>query len=484
MNKPLVDFTLGDALFPFNEVAAYALERSQENLHQYICNNPNYPTMSQPLLDTLDAITPYLSAKGFIDRDQTERIAYRSIVTGGGASEGFEYILRLLTLDISEHNSANEDRKIKPVIIMPTPTYGFFFNMIKQWGITIAPVKRDIKNGGALDLNSLKKALNKIDKKGYRVIAFFDSNPNNPTGLVRDETETRAIADIINHTNKAYAKRDKDEDRKWDGPAARIRIIDDLVYTGTEYEGVTPAYSFIQIPECRDNTFLLLGLSKIGLAGLRSGFLMSHNEDDMNALRVIQQNGSYFPSRPAMHALEGFFRMDEPFKSQREKHMQSLANTHERGAHLMKAIVNGLDSMSELSPAQKQSLISHVAQLQNTPEKAAETFLNNPMKNAKILTTPQAGFFHLMDLSAIKDRTYYLCNTPQKKEYTKVEGEFVVKHYADNENVYILSGKWMGYGNGDEMIFRMTYALPERVIIDGLERLRVFLDSFEKPENK
>jgi aspartate/methionine/tyrosine aminotransferase len=47
-----------------------------------------------------------------------------------------------------------------------------------------------------------------------RVIAYFDSNPNNPTGHVRDHTETKRIGDIISDLNEFYRCQDSAIDKK------------------------------------------------------------------------------------------------------------------------------------------------------------------------------------------------------------------------------------------------------------------------------
>lgn len=489
--KHLLDFTLGDALLPFDSVASYALKRSLKNQNQYICNKPDYISMSQPLMDVFDSMAPWLAENKFIQNTKAEKenIKNRSLLTGGGASEGFEYILRLLMYDVTRQNKQRQKQKlppIKPVILTPVPAYGFFMNMIKQCNIMIGTVKRDVENGGALDIENIKSGIKKLEQNNFRIIAYLDSNPNNPTGLIRDEKETRAIADLLIKTNKHYKKQDAAQNCEWDGPASQISIIDDLVYHGTEYEGFDSAYSFAQIPECRKNTFLLLGLSKIGLAGLRAGYLLSPMAHAKN-LRLLQQNLSYFASRPAIYGCEAFFNSQEPFKTNRQHHIKALAHAHQHAGHLIKALINGMDTMDELNDVHKKDLIVTVKKHKNLNDTEALAYLNSPIKGTKILTSPQSGFFHILSMKGL--RGFKRKASPDKLKDKNISEYFFTMeteadingHFSEDQNMLILGARWMGYGDGTEMLFRLSYAFSDADLIDGADRMKAFANGLIDP---
>ena len=60
----------------------------------------------------------YFVERGFISEEQKESIPYRCIVTGGGTSESFEFILRMLVQDIVREKTKNK-RHIRPMILIP-----------------------------------------------------------------------------------------------------------------------------------------------------------------------------------------------------------------------------------------------------------------------------------------------------------------------------------------------------------------------------
>lgn len=140
---------------------------------------------------------------------------------------------------------------------------------------------------GNLSPQDVRTTFDRLDKQGKRIVTFYDCNPHNPLGLVRDREETEALAEVFHEVNEIYHQQNikhalitvgNPEDEPWNGPASRLWIIDDLVYDGLEFSGQKPAFSFAQLEDMQNDAILLPGLSKLGLAGLRAGLMVADQQ--------------------------------------------------------------------------------------------------------------------------------------------------------------------------------------------------------------
>lgn len=75
-------------------------------------------------------------------------------------------------------------------VIVPTPVYAAYFQLIAAAGGRAVPVRLDEENGWALDVDRLSESVT------ARTTAILLCHPNNPTGSLYDRTTLEAICDM------------------------------------------------------------------------------------------------------------------------------------------------------------------------------------------------------------------------------------------------------------------------------------------------
>lgn len=501
LDYPRFDFSLGDPLLPMSYAANYAFSRIKEDLHEYRILEQN--SAEFPIGKTLENVVEYFASRG-IEASFPEKLQLRNILLTNGTTEAFELIIRTLAKRFNYWNDKHA-RGLKPAIIMPVPTYGFFFKNLNTWGIELIPVERDLKNGGRLRPQDLEAAFEKAFIEEKRVIAFFDSNPNNPTGLVRGREETEELAAII----QKWSKLDMHSDNDWFsekgirdfGPA--IKIIDDMVYDGLQYDPENQPVGFAQICESNPytvhHTYTLFGGSKAGLAGMRIGLLIGGSAD-VDEMRNILSSTCYFPSSMSYHAGAVFFTNEKKFSKKREKHLKKLNEEHQIRGKLMKCLINGLAKTPEVTKDDFEKLTDVVSQNSGDVSKARGMLISG-IEGVEIITTPDAGFFHLIDFSGLKEMPYndvifkhqlgYFSDA-QRNEYIEDNGlrDFDNHRIENLRTLQEFTGfnlawpAWMGM-NKNSMIARVTFAKPLEDIVEfglRISELSTALMAQQKPK--
>ena len=481
-----VNLSGGDAAFPFVTLAESVFRETLGDLHRYYISDLSFVAIPTPE-EAVRNILPHLMGRGFLPPSHLfpDHLRRRLLILGSGTTEGFEHTLRVLKHDIDRENRSRE-RTLEPVILMPVPTYGYFLQQAELWGIPSVPIRRRLDQGGRLCAEDVRAAVERLDREGKRVVAFYDCNPHNPLGLIRDRAETEELAAVFREVNEIYRRREVAEARvtpdnpqgnPWEGPAARLRIIDDLVYDGLEFPGESPAFSFAELDAMRGDVVLLLGLSKLGLAGLRAG-LMVADQDFIREAYKLQVAGSYFPNQPAMRAIEGYYRDDEPFSVRRTNHLKSLTEAHEFRGKFMLALIDGLDSVAALSEADKSAMIRAVAECKNIEPEAALARLSRPIEKVRVATRPRAGFFHMLDFSALKGLYF---RSGSAGLVGPIEDEAMLERVLTDEGFHLCFGVWTGLAKED-MLERASFAIDTDLIIAAIDRLEELLTRFECPD--
>lgn len=501
----VIDCSNGNPLFPLTSAANYAFKESRKDLHRYQFLAAGYSEES--VRRTLDRLSDHFHERG-IKPPGWLGLPYTHIMpVGGGTTGAFHLILKSLIDNVAEENK-RRNRQIKPAILMPVPTYGFFIDTATTLGLEVVTVERNLAEGGRLDFEAVRKAVQGAVDKKLRLVAYFDSNPNNPTGYIRNEAETQKLGTLFESLNRLYEEEEEKALRKWqetqetvtleigdmvierkpgflwDSMASRINIIDDMVYDGLEYGDEKP-FAFSQIKELYKHCFTLFGISKAGLANLRGAVIVADSKklDELNRGRMMSE---YFVSKPALHAMEAYFNTTEPFLSQRRKHLDRMNEAHRIRGLLMKALINGMDTMDELNDRDRQKLISTVARTNGIGRAKAIKLLTAGIDGVRVLTTPQAGFFHLIGFSALKDREYSNSYVHYKRYsgMTKVEDACALRHVFGSEHkLSFAGGSWMGLDD-KSMIVRATFAMPVTDIIEVTRRLREGMKAFSEPQPK
>jgi len=153
-------------------------------------------------------------------------------------------------------------------VIVPAPYWLTYPELIRFCGATPVFVQTKAENGFKITAEELKAAITPKTR------AFIFNNPNNPTGAVYTEEETKALAEVLAGTD--------------------ICVIADEIYEKLNY--VCDAYSIASYSEnLKKNTIVINGVSKTyAMTGWRIGFLAA----DLPIAKAISNVQSQMTSNP------------------------------------------------------------------------------------------------------------------------------------------------------------------------------------------
>jgi cystathionine beta-lyase len=149
-------------------------------------------------------------------------------------------------------------------VVVPTPAYPPFFEVIELTGRTAVPVPLAVEDGrDTLDLSGIDAAL----AAGARTVLLC--SPHNPTGRVFTVEELRALAAVV-------ARHD-------------ARVIADEVHAAlTHPESAHVPYATVS-DAATDHSVTVTSASKaFNLAGLKCAQLIATNHDDASRLRALK----------------------------------------------------------------------------------------------------------------------------------------------------------------------------------------------------
>ena len=141
-------------------------------------------------------------------------------------------------------------------VIVPEPLYANYLGFAVEAGVRVVPITTRIQENFALPSVSAFE-----DKIGPRTKAILICNPSNPTGTIFDESELRALRDIVLQHD--------------------LFLIADEVYREFNYTD-RELFSVMQLEGLERNAVMIDSVSKrYSLCGARIGFLASRNADIM-----------------------------------------------------------------------------------------------------------------------------------------------------------------------------------------------------------
>ena len=196
----------------------------------------NFYTQSEGLPELLDAIAKKENSKGL-------SIGPENVVVTNGVSEGLDMVISSIVEDGDE-------------VLLPGPYYPPYASYVRLHGGKPIEFAVDFKNS-RLDVDDIKS---KISSK---TVAICLISPNNPTGLVFDETALKQIIDIANE-HDLYLICDEIYDK----------IIFDQEFTGIgKVAGNSPV-------------IILNGFSKVHLmSGWRIGYIAFNDSPQLDSIR-------------------------------------------------------------------------------------------------------------------------------------------------------------------------------------------------------
>ena len=339
------------------------------------------------------------------------------------------------------------------VILVTGPNYGLFTIRAERAGaeVDILPLEKEdnfLVNPDKLakkidDINeSLQKVYNR--RKGYvpRVVAFLNANPNNPTGKVMGERDIELLTKIGNVCLERG-----------------VFVIDDLVYRDITFDKNNIAKPIATIPGMFRNTISLFGLSKsYGLASLRAGFVVA---DEIIIREVINRIFQEIDSSPSItgYALAGAFNTTVERNKLYDEYFTELRDNYKYKYQLLKSLVNGIDSISDI----------------NTREKIINEVYNTLGENASIALKglkyvdfpknlePDSGFFAILDFTKLKGMKY-------KGSIISTERDLLKFFYKTNR-IRFLVGQSISWPYEDELIGRVSFAIDNKLLIESLYKI-------------
>ena len=396
----------------------------------------------------------YIEQEGFIN---TEPYDYDDIDEKGLSIHNITF---LPSTSITFNIIVNIISKPGDVILVTGPNYGLFtiraeragaevevFPLLKEDNFLVNPER--LANTIDEINNSLQRVYNR--RHGYvpRVVAFLNANPNNPTGKVMGEKDVELLTQI----SQVCLERG-------------VFVIDDMVYRDITYDKDNIAKPIATIPGMFRNTITLFGLSKsYGMASLRAGFLIA---DEIIIREVINRIFQEMDSSPDIvgRALMGAFNASEERNKYYEKYFTDLRKLYVHKFQLLKALVEGIDSIKD---KKKKEEIIKIVEGCTSKSESNKLLKGLPYTKFPDNLEPDAGFFAILDFTELKGKNF-------RGQPIKTEKDLLEFFYKTNRLRFLI-GQSISWPYPKELVGRITFALEDEEIIEAISLIN---DSLQK----
>lgn len=351
------------------------------------------------------------------------------------------------------------------VVIMTAPNYGLFSFMPERVGGKVRLLELTALDNWKINPSKLKKLINEINNElrldydnnrgkyifrrsdtSPKVSAFVNLNPHNPTGVVYGKKDKSLLLEISNICKDAG-----------------VFIVDDLAYSGLEYDRNNTALPICSRKGHFDNTITLYTLSKsYGLAGLRSGMVIS-NEIVSSLIRdrIFQTFDSL--SLLQSSAMSGAFSTDKKIAGERNEYFSYITKEYYERYVFVKSIIEGFDALKE----SEKTLLKKTIKKNKLKLEINKTM--DGIKDVKIVMEPESGFFMLLDLSELIGKSY--------KGFTIVDERTLLQFLYTSGNIKVLTGKAFCWANCNQLIIRVTTALDYKLLLSSFLRFKMSIES-------
>ena len=396
----------------------------------------------------------YIEQEGFIN---TEPYDYDDIDEKGLSIHNITF---LPSTSITFNIIVNIISKPGDVILVTGPNYGLFTIRAERAGaeVEVLPLLKEDnflvnpeRLANTIDEinNSLQRVYNR--RHGYvpRVVAFLNANPNNPTGKVMGEKDVELLTQI----SQVCLERG-------------VFVIDDMVYRDITYDKDNIAKPIATIPGMFRNTITLFGLSKsYGMASLRAGFLIA---DEIIIREVINRIFQEMDSSPDIvgRALMGAFNASCERNKYYEKYFTDLRKLYVHKYQLLKALVEGIDSIKDKD---KKDEIIKIVEGYTSKSNAKLLLKGLPYTKFPDNLEPDAGFFAILDFTELKGKNF-------RGQPIKTEKDLLEFFYKTNRLRFLI-GQSISWPYPKELVGRITFALEDEEIIEAISLIN---DSLQK----
>lgn len=403
----------------------------------------------------------YVEKEGFIN---TSPYNYSDIDDKGLCVHNITF---LPSTSIAFNMIVNIISKPGDVILVTGPNYGLFTIRAERAGaeVDILPLTKEdnwLVNPKKLadKIDEINESLQKVynRRKGYipRVVAFVNTNPNNPTGKVMGVKQEMLLKEI----GEVCLKRG-------------VFIIDDLVYRDLTFDSQNIAKPIATIPGMFRNTISLFGLSKsYGMASLRAGFVVA---DEVIIRELINRIFQGMDSAPDIvgRALAGAFNTSRKREKVYNDYFSKLRNIYQEKYQLLKALVEGIDCINDnkLKENIRKKICSVV-----TDEKLQEKVLAGlPYTKFPDNLEPESGFFAILDFTKVRGMKY-------KNMIINSERDLLTFFYRTYRTRFLV-GQSISWPYPNELVGRVTFALEDEKIISALSQMNQSLQLLEAGED-
>lgn len=427
----------------------------------------------------------------------------------GGVTRAFKDITEHLIESYIAQNkiAAQYGYGQKAAFLVPVPTYGLFLHQLQQTfagkDIDIVPVRRH--DHGAVDQASLRYAIRLCREENKRIMGYYDCNPHNPTGYIREKMETEEIAGILQHEMHSIleqhlenmlsvferlklADKARDFPHNWlvsmELPQTGITLIDDMAYEGLEYSRKKKPYSFGQIPGLvAQSTAVMKSISKIGLPGARIGMIIAHPELIIPHAEK-QLMTEFAASTFGVDILTARYGDESPHKEKFNAHIRKLSRQHNHRTGMVEAMFRGINNTDRLTAKEKSTLVRNYAAYSKIDVETSSARLSEGLAPFSLEENVESGFFHRINCDALEGHAIYaqfdtspwaqLLDLSQGSELYWVFRSFGMK---------VVAGLQQGLSDRSMQV-RITTSLPEAEMFRFYDSMRNMRGYFfgEKPQ--
>ena len=334
------------------------------------------------------------------------------------------------------------------VIITTAPNYGLFTFKPERLNVNVEVVPLLEEDNYLINpkrLDDKVKEINDELKDKYkdldyvpRVVAFLNSNPNNPLGNYMGGCEKERLEEL--------GKVIKDNN---------MFIIDDLIYRNICFDGDI-AKPIASLDGMFKNTISLFGLSKsYGMASLRAGFVVA---DEIIIREIVNKIFRELDAVPAIigEALASAFDSGE---REYNKYFSKLREEYKYRYNLFKTMVMGIDCCDK----------KYRNMVVETIRKYAPNYdINKGINEVKIKCDVKAGFFIVLDFTEFKGKRH--------EDGIINDDEDLLIYLYKKINLRYLIGKSIAWPNENELVGRFTFAKSEEEIITMIDKLKKALE--------
>lgn len=434
-----------------------AIDEMKKSLDSYMYKYP-YTEGSDEIRK---ALLDYVEKEGFIN---TTPYNYSDIDDKGLCVHNITF---LPSTSIAFNMVVSIISKPGDVVLVTGPNYGLFTIRAERAGaeVEVLPLSKEdhwLVNPEKLanKIDEINESLQKVynRRKGYipRVVAFVNANPNNPTGKVMGEKN----ANLLKEIGEVCLKRG-------------VFIIDDLVYRDLTFDPNNIAKPIATIPGMFRNTISLFGLSKsYGMASLRAGFVVA---DEVIIRELINRIFQGMDSAPDIvgRALAGAFNVRPERDAIYQDYFSKLRTIYQEKYQLLKALVEGIDSISDVSLKNK---IRSKIENQITDSKLLKQALEGlPYTKFPDNLEPESGFFAILDFTKVRGMKY-------KNMAINTERDLLTFFYRTYRTRFLV-GQSISWPYPNELVGRVTFAIEDNLIISALSQMNQSLHLLEPGED-